>query len=79
VGVDPIHFGIIFVVACEMAFLTPPYGVNLVVISGMTGLKLEKVALAALPYMLALLICMVVVAFFPEISLFLPRLVGLIK
>lgn len=79
VGVNPVHFGILFVVACEMAFLTPPYGVNLFVVSSMTKLGIEKVARAALPYMLILLICMILVAYFPDISLFLPRLVGLMK
>ncbi len=79
VGVNPIHFGIIFVVACEMAFLTPPYGVNLFVISSMTRLSIEKVARAALPYMLILLIAIVLLAYFPDVSLFLPRLTGMMK
>jgi C4-dicarboxylate transporter, DctM subunit len=79
VGVDLVHFGIIFVVTCEMAYLTPPYGVNLFVVSSMTRLGIEKVALAALPYMLILLVLMVIISYFPGISLFLPRLVGLMN
>lgn len=78
-GVNLVHFGILFVVTCEMAFLTPPYGVNLFVITAMTKLRIEKVALSTLPYMLVLLMCMLLVAYFPQISLFLPKLIGLMR
>lgn len=78
-GIDLVHFGVLFVVTCEMAFLTPPYGVNLFVIAAMTKLRIEKVAVSVLPYMLALLLCMLLVAYFPQLSLFLPKLVGLMR
>jgi len=76
-GIDPIHFGIFLVMTNEVAMLTPPLGVNLFVAMGLTNLSLEKVARAAFPYVIAVLICILLVARFPEIPLFLPKLLGI--
>jgi len=76
-GIDPIHFGIFLVMTNEVAMLTPPLGVNLFVAMGLTNLSLEKVARAAFPYVIAVLICILLVIRFPEIPLFLPKLLGI--
>ncbi|MGI6226035.1 MAG: TRAP transporter large permease [Peptococcales bacterium] len=76
IGVDPVHFGILLVMTNEVAMLTPPLGVNLFVAMGLTGLPLERMAVAALPFMFAVIICVFIVLFFPEIPLFLPRLLS---
>jgi C4-dicarboxylate transporter DctM subunit len=75
-GVDPIHFGILIVVTSEIGFLTPPLGVNLFVACGLTGLSLEIVSRAVVPFILTLFICVVVLTIFPQISTFLPALMG---
>lgn len=76
-GIDPIHFGIFLVMTNEVAMLTPPLGVNLFVAMGLTNLSLEKVARAAFPYVIAVIICILLVIRFPEIPLFLPKLLGI--
>lgn len=75
-GINPIHFGIIFVMTNELALLSPPLGVNLFVAMGISGLSLERVAKASIPYMVALMICTIIVVRFPEIALYLPRMFG---
>jgi C4-dicarboxylate transporter, DctM subunit len=68
-GVDPIHFGIIFCVGTAIGFITPPYGLNLFVASGISRLPYMPVALRALPYLGALLAIWALVAVFPSLSL----------
>ncbi len=68
-GVHPIHFGIILVVASEIGFLTPPLGVNLFVSCNLTGLPLEKVARAAVPFIVAMAAALIAVIVFPWFSL----------
>lgn len=73
-GVDPIHFGIILIVTIEIAFLTPPLGVNLFVASQIAGLRFERVAKAILPFVFTLMFSMLLVIFIPWLSLYLPNL-----
>jgi C4-dicarboxylate transporter DctM subunit len=72
-GVNPIHFGIILIVTIEIAFLTPPLGVNLFVASQIANIKFERVAVAILPFVFTLIVSMLLVIFFPQISLWLPE------
>ncbi len=72
-GVDPIHFGIILVVASEIGFLTPPLGVNLFVACNISGLSLEVVARAVLPFIIVMVFALVAVILLPSISLVLLR------
>lgn len=75
IGVDPIHFGIIFIVGCEIGFLTPPLGANLFIAKELGETTYEE--LAGLAYLIAgvEIIALIVIALVPEISLFLPRLI----
>jgi C4-dicarboxylate transporter DctM subunit len=75
-GIDPIHFGIIFVVTNEVAFLTPPLGVNLFVAAPMAGISIERLAVHVFPHILAITVCILVLAYFPTISTWLPHLLG---
>lgn len=75
-GVDPIHFGIICVMAAQASYLTPPFGMNLFVTMNMTKKSLVEVSLSTLPYMLILIACMLLIAFIPGLSLWLPSLMG---
>ena len=73
-GVDPVHFGIIFVLTNEVALLTPPLGVNLFVAAGISGSSIEQISRAAAPFILVLMLATFLVARFDWISLLLPRL-----
>jgi C4-dicarboxylate transporter DctM subunit len=75
-GIDPIHFGIIFVVTNEVAFLTPPLGVNLFVASKMADVSLERLAIHVLPHIAAITVCILILAYFPIFSTWLPHLLG---
>ena len=77
VGIDPIHFGIILVVTNEMALLTPPLGVNLFVASRLANISVERISIGVLPFLAALLVCILILTFFPEISTWLPYTLGM--
>jgi tripartite ATP-independent transporter DctM subunit len=76
-GYDPIWFGVFIVLVVEMAQITPPVGFNLFVIQGMTGEPMARIARAALPFFLIMIAFTLLLAFFPEIALFLPSRVTL--
>lgn len=71
VGITPIHFGMIMIIALAIAFVTPPVAMNLFVASSMTGLSIDKITRGAVPFIIGLIIALFVVGFIPEISLFL--------
>jgi C4-dicarboxylate transporter DctM subunit len=73
-GIDSVHFGIITTVNLALGQVTPPIGVNLFVASGVTGQPLSRVIRAVLPLLVALLVALVLVSCFPELSLLIPRL-----
>ena len=71
-GVDPIHLGIIMVVNMEIGMITPPIGLNLFVTSGITGMSLDRVVRAALPFVGVLMVFLVMVTYIPALSTWLP-------
>ncbi len=73
-GIDPVHFGIILIVTVEIAFLTPPLGVNLFVASQIAKIRFERVAVAILPFVATLIGAMLIVILIPQLSLWLPEL-----
>lgn len=75
-GIHPIHFGIIFVVTNEIAFLTPPVGANLFAMVAVTGLPIERISREEIPFIVGLIAAVIILALFPEITLFLPRIAG---
>ena len=72
-GVDPVMFGIFTVITCEIGFLTPPLGANLTVAARISGISIERISVAVLPFILAYIIGMVILIFFPELTTFLPN------
>lgn len=70
-GFDPVHFGITMVVALALGFITPPIGLNLFVASSITGAPVLEIAYRSLPYLLGLIIGLLLIAFIPQISMFL--------
>lgn len=75
-GIHPIQFGIMFVIACEIGYSTPPLGVNLFVASEIGECSVEQVSRASVPFILAEIAVLLLVSFVPQISLWLPRLMG---
>ena len=67
-GVDPIHFAVIFLIGDAIGFITPPYGLNLYVASGITGIPYFRLLKYTIPYLIALLMVWIVVALVPEFS-----------
>jgi len=77
-GIDPIHFGVLITVNMEAGMITPPVGLNLYVASGITKLGLSEMTVAVLPWLLTMLACLLIVTYCPGLSLWLPRLLGMI-
>ncbi|MDF2186481.1 TRAP transporter large permease [Grimontia hollisae] len=76
VGVDPIHFAVIFLVGDAIGFITPPYGLNLYVASGITGIPYFTIVRFVLPYLFALSVAWVIIAFYPPLSTYLLQFTG---
>ncbi|MCD1635173.1 TRAP transporter large permease subunit [Martelella mediterranea] len=72
VGYDKVWFGVFLVIVVEMAQITPPVGLNLFVIQGLTGEKLGRIARAVLPFFLIMIAFVFLLAAFPQIATFLP-------
>ncbi|MEO0994848.1 MAG: TRAP transporter large permease subunit, partial [Pseudomonadota bacterium] len=68
VGVDPIHFAVIFLVGASIGFITPPYGLNLYVASGVTGVPYFRLLRYTLAYLASLLTVWFIVALVPELT-----------
>jgi tripartite ATP-independent transporter DctM subunit len=74
-GFDPIWFGVVIVLITEMGVITPPVGVNVYVVYGVAkDVPLEDIFRGVFPMLLALLVCNLILLFFPQIALFLPGL-----
>ncbi|CZF81656.1 Sialic acid TRAP transporter permease protein SiaT [Grimontia celer] len=71
VGVDPIHFAVIFLVGDAIGFITPPYGLNLYVASGITGIPYFTIVKYVMPYLFALMVAWMIIAFWPPLSTYL--------
>ncbi|MCW5736239.1 MAG: TRAP transporter large permease [Enhydrobacter sp.] len=76
VGIHPIHFGMVCVVASAIGHITPPVGLCLFVGMAISGLSMEKLMKPLLPFLLAIVVALLLIAFIPELVLFLPRLLG---
>jgi C4-dicarboxylate transporter, DctM subunit len=73
-GIDPIHFGIIITINMELGMVSPPVGLNLFVTSGLTGMSIKDVIVAAFPWALTIFAGLMLVTYIPEIALWLPNL-----
>jgi C4-dicarboxylate transporter DctM subunit len=77
-GIDPVHFGIIMVVNMEVGMCHPPVGLNLYVASGITKMGITELTVAVWPWLLAMLGFLMVVTYWPALSLWFPRMLGMI-
>lgn len=69
VGIDPIHFSVIFLVGASIGFITPPYGLNLYVASGVTGVPYFRLLRYTVPYLAALISVWILVSLVPDLAL----------
>ena len=77
-GIDPVHFGIMMVVNMEVGMCHPPVGLNLYVASGITKMGITELTIAVWPWLLTMLVFLIVVTYWPGLSLWLPRAIGMI-
>ncbi|WP_090045293.1 TRAP transporter large permease [Limnohabitans sp. 2KL-27] len=77
IGIDPVHFGMIMMVNLGIGLITPPVGAVLFVGSAVAKLKIEQVVKAMKPFFVILLFVLILVTYVPQISLWLPRTMGL--
>jgi len=76
-GIDPVHFGIVIDVNMEVGLCHPPVGLNLYVASMIARMRITDLAVAVWPWLVTMLVFLVVVTYWPELTLFLPRLLGM--
>jgi tripartite ATP-independent transporter DctM subunit len=79
VGIDPIHFGLVMTLNLMIGLLHPPLGMVLFVLARIAKLSLERTTMAILPWLIPLLFSLVAITLIPELTLWLPRLAGLVK
>ena len=77
-GIHPVHFGILIVVNMEVGMCHPPVGLNLYVASGITKMGITELTIAVWPWLVTMLMFLVLVTYVPQISLWLPRVLGMI-
>ncbi len=75
-GVDPVHLGIIFLANLAIGYNTPPVGLNLFIASSRFDQPVVRLYKATLPFLLLLLFTLLLITYWPGLSLFLPRLMG---
>jgi C4-dicarboxylate transporter DctM subunit len=76
-GIDPIHFGILITVNMEVGLCHPPVGLNLYVASGIARMGITELTVAVWPWLLTMLVFLVLVTYWPALSLWLPRVLGM--
>jgi C4-dicarboxylate transporter, DctM subunit len=77
-GVNPVHLGVLMIVNTEVGLCHPPVGLNLYIASGIAKMGISEITVAVLPWLCAMLIFLGLITYVPEISLWLPRLLGMI-
>ena len=75
-GIDPTHVGIVVICALSVGFQTPPLGENIFVASGIGGSSIEAIVSRIHPFVMVSTAAVFIIAFFPQLSLWLPRVVG---
>jgi len=79
VGINLVHFGVVAVLNLTIGALTPPVGVYLYIMVRVAKMSFEDVVRAVLPWCIPLVVVLMLISFFPELVLWLPRLLGFIK
>jgi tripartite ATP-independent transporter DctM subunit len=74
-GIDPVHFGMVMVVNLALGMITPPFGVNLFAACTVARISLDRIIPRLLPFVLTVIACLMVVTYFPGLSLYLRDIV----
>jgi C4-dicarboxylate transporter DctM subunit len=77
-GIDPVHFGIVIDVNMEVGLCHPPVGLNLYVASTIARMGITELTVAVLPWLITMLLFLVIVTYWPELTLWLPRVLGML-
>jgi C4-dicarboxylate transporter DctM subunit len=77
-GIHPVHLGILMTVNMEVGLCHPPVGLNLYVASGIAKMGITELTIATLPWLVTMLVFLVIVTYVPELSLWLPRFLGML-
>jgi C4-dicarboxylate transporter DctM subunit len=78
-GIDPVHFGIMMVVNMEVGMCHPPVGLNLYVASGITKMGITELTIAVWPWLVTMLVFLIIVTYWPGLSIWLPRALGMMQ
>ena len=78
-GIDSVHFGILIDANMEVGLCHPPVGLNLYVASGIAKLPITELAVAVLPWLGTMIVFLIIVTYWPDLSLWLPRHMGMMK
>jgi tripartite ATP-independent transporter DctM subunit len=78
-GIDPVHFGLIVTLNLMIGLLHPPLGMVLFVLARVAKLSVERTTMAILPWLVPLFLALAAITYIPELTLFLPKYMGLIK
>ena len=73
-GIDPVHFGVVTTVGWAIGYITPPFGATLFVSCSLTNISIREVTPHILPIVIAMLVVLLIITFFPDSVLWLPRL-----
>ncbi|MQY51255.1 TRAP transporter large permease subunit [Rhodocyclus tenuis] len=76
-GIDPVHFGILMIVNMEIGMCHPPVGLNLYVTSSITKMGITELTVAIWPWLLAMLCFLILITYWPAVSIWLPKTLGL--
>jgi C4-dicarboxylate transporter DctM subunit len=76
-GIDPVHFGILIDANMEVGLCHPPVGLNLYVASGISKLSISELTMAVMPWLCTMLVFLVIVTYWPSLSIWLPRAMGM--
>jgi C4-dicarboxylate transporter, DctM subunit len=77
-GINPVHFGILMTVNMEVGMCHPPVGLNLYVASGITKMGITELTVAVWPWLLTMVVFLVAVTYWPDLTLWFPRLLGML-
>ena len=74
-GFDLVWYGILYTITCQIAYMTPPFGYNLFLMRAMAPpeIRLRDIYLSVIPFVMVMLITLIIVMLFPELSLWLPE------
>jgi len=76
IGMEPVHAGVMIILALNISLMTPPVGACLFVLSSVTGAKIEEISKSLWPFLLVEIAVLFLIAYWADLTLFLPRLLG---